>query len=141
MNRNNISSLHIYCNTMKGFVNRLWYVALMFCERNKRISCFFLSVTNSKQKEMTAVLIFKILIKNRKSVRLCKSFWPLTYWIPWFSIKSGTMCLENSSNYIVACQRQKAVPAVGFEDKYYQVNIHQDWVSRFCTSLQVRVTI
>ena len=88
---------------MKGFVNRLWYVALMSCDKNKS----FLSVENSKQNETAAVLIFEILIIKWKSIRFCKSFWPLTYWIPWFSIKSGTMCLENSSNYIVACQSRK----------------------------------
>ena len=93
-----------YCNNMEGFVNRLCYVALMFCDKNKRV---FLSVANSKQNETTAVSIFEILIIKRKSIRFCKSFWPLTYWIPWFSIKSGTMCLENSSNYIVACQSRK----------------------------------
>ena len=75
----------------------------------------FLSVENSQhsanrttaENETSAVLIFEILIIKWKSIRFCKSFWPLTYWIPWFSIKSGTMRLENSSNYIVACQSRK----------------------------------
>ena len=130
---------------MKGFVNRLWYVALMFCDKNKRI---FLSVAiaNRKQNETTAVLIFEILIIKRKSIRFCKSFWPLTYWIPWFSIKSGTMCLENSSNYIVACQSRKQCRRLALKINIIThiimkwILIHQDWVSRFCSSLQVRVT-
>ena len=115
-------SLQTYCNNVKGFVNILWYVALMFCDKNKRI---FLSVAiaNSKQNETTAVLIFEILIIKRKSIRFCKSFWPLTYWIPWFSIKSGTMCLENSSNYIVACQSRKQCRRLALK-----INIITKWI-------------